>query len=101
PVAGLRVSNVSPEAASTHSPPMKFLKVFVSIVAMRPVYGRLGCSVRLVRRVDLRERPGHTRAPPVAELALAAVRLPPAPILPRAAVDDHRHVRVVLVVLAE
>ena len=24
PVAGLRLSNVSPEAASTHSPPMKF-----------------------------------------------------------------------------
>jgi hypothetical protein len=35
PVAGLRLSNVSPEAASTHSPPMKFLKVLVPVVAMR------------------------------------------------------------------
>jgi hypothetical protein len=29
------LSKVSPEAASTHSPPMKFLKVFVVVVAMR------------------------------------------------------------------
>src|SRR5919108_295206 len=31
PFAGLVVSKVSPEAASTHSPPMKFLKVFVVV----------------------------------------------------------------------
>jgi hypothetical protein len=30
----LRLSKVSPEAASTHSPPMKFLKVFVPMVVM-------------------------------------------------------------------
>ena len=35
PVAGLRLSKVSPETASTHSPPMKFLKVFVPVVAIR------------------------------------------------------------------
>ena len=34
PVAGLVLSKVSPEAASTHSPPMKFLKL-VLVVAMR------------------------------------------------------------------
>ena len=34
PVAGLVLSKVSPEAASTHSPPMKFLKVFVPVAAM-------------------------------------------------------------------
>jgi hypothetical protein len=28
------LSKVSPEAASTHSPPMKFLKVCVAVVAM-------------------------------------------------------------------
>ena len=35
PVAGLVLSKVSPEAASTHSPPMKFLKVVLVVVAMR------------------------------------------------------------------
>jgi hypothetical protein len=34
PVAGLRLSKVSPLAASIHSPPMKFLKVCVAVVAM-------------------------------------------------------------------
>src|SRR5436309_283662 len=34
PVAGFTLSKVFPPAASTHSPPMKFLKVFVSVVAM-------------------------------------------------------------------
>jgi len=39
------------------------------------------------------------RAPPVPDLALAAVRLARAPVGPIAPVDDHGHVRVVLVVL--
>ena len=34
PVAGLVLSKVSPETASTHSPPMKFLKFSVAVVAM-------------------------------------------------------------------
>ncbi len=33
PVAGLRLSKVSPETASAHSPPMKFWKVLVPAVA--------------------------------------------------------------------
>ena len=35
PFAGLVLSKVSPEAASTHSPPMKFLYVSLAVVAMR------------------------------------------------------------------
>ena len=35
PFAGLVLSKVSPEAASTHSPPMKFLKVSVVVAIER------------------------------------------------------------------
>jgi hypothetical protein len=35
PFAGLVLSKVSPEEASTHSPPMKFLKEVLAVVAMR------------------------------------------------------------------
>src|SRR2546430_13380367 len=35
PVAGLTLSNVSPEPASTPSPPIEFWKAFVPVVATR------------------------------------------------------------------
>src|SRR5215207_7303672 len=80
PVAGLVVSKVSPEAASIHSPPMKFLKVFVAAVATAAI---------LVRRVGAGERARGPRPAAVANLALVTL----------AAVDDDGYVRVVLVVL--
>src|SRR5919197_4546255 len=39
PFAGLRLSKVSPEPASTHSPPMKFLKVFVVVATAAILVG--------------------------------------------------------------
>src|SRR5262249_1734961 len=56
----------------------------------------------LLRRVGLRERPRDPRPPPVARLALLdGLGLRPArsAVGPLATVDDHRHVRVVLVVV--
>src|SRR5919197_829680 len=56
----------------------------------------------LLGRVGVRERPRDARAPPVARLQLLAElgrRLARATVGPLTAVDDHRHVRVVLVVL--
>src|SRR5690242_5820129 len=90
PVAGLVVSKVSPEAASTHSPPMKFLKVLVAVLAT---------AGTLLRRVGLGERARRASAPAIPDLALAAKDAALPPVLALAAVDDHRHVRVVLVVL--
>src|SRR5829696_1096371 len=92
PVAGLVVSKVSPEAASIHSPPMKFLKVFVAAVATAAI---------LVRRVGAGERARGPRPAAIANLALATLVLVPsgAPVVTLAAVDDDGYVRVVLVVL--
>src|SRR5580765_2343456 len=90
PSAGLTDSNVSPDTESTHSPPMKFLKVLTPVTAMRAM---------LVGSVGLRERARNAGPPAIANLALSAVRLPLAPVRARAAVEDHGHVRVVLVVL--
>src|SRR5919198_3865889 len=39
PLAGLRLSKVSPEAASTHSPPMKFLNVLVVVATAAILFG--------------------------------------------------------------
>src|SRR5438445_531424 len=94
PVAGLRLSKVSPPAASTHSPPTKFLKVFVPVVATGTSLVR-----RLGGRVGVRERAGRTLAPPVADDPVAAVLLAGAAVGALPPVDDDRHVRVVLVVL--
>src|SRR5215212_9555661 len=90
PSAGLLDSKVSPEAASTHSPPMKFLNVRVPVVAT---------DAMLVRRLGLGEGARDAGAPPVADDSFAAVRLPGPPVRPLAAVDDHGDVRIVLVVL--
>src|SRR3954470_12496624 len=90
PSAGLLDSKVSPEAASTHSPPMKFLNVRVPVAAT---------TAMLVVRLGLRERPRDAGAPAVSDHTLAAVGLALAPVGPLAAVDHHRHVRVVLVVV--
>src|SRR5919201_2515091 len=77
PVAGLTLSKVSPPAASTHSPPMKFLKVFVSIVAMRAIL-RMRCCEGPPQAVDELPLPGAAlprdelegvREPPTAEQA--------------------------------
>src|SRR5215217_9691449 len=56
-------------------------------------------GARLVGRVGLRERARDARATPVAHLALAAVGLPVTPVGAFATIEDHRHVRVVLVVV--
>src|SRR5438067_9790857 len=96
PSAGLTLSNISPEAASTHSPPMKFWKVFARVSAMRRRYY---CPL-IGRR--LREGARNSRASPVPRLTPfleLAGRLPGPAILALAAVDDHGDVRVVLVVL--
>src|ERR671934_1979565 len=96
PSAGLTLSNVSPEAASTHSPAMKFWNVFVRVSAMRRRY----YWALIGRRV--REGARDPRAPPVARLTPfteLSRRLPRTSIVALAAIDDHRHVRVVLVVL--
>src|SRR5215213_740138 len=96
PVAGTIDSNVSPPAASTHSPPTKFLKCFVPRIAM-------GTSVvrRWLALDDVGERPRDPRAAAVARLPLLALgRLRSlTPVGPRTPVDDHGHVRVLLVVL--
>src|SRR5215204_4874655 len=87
-----KTPRVSPEAASIHSPPMKFLKVFVAAVATAAI---------LVRRVGAGERARGPRPAAVANLALATLVLVPsgAPVVTLAAVDDDGYVRVVLVVL--
>src|SRR5215208_682407 len=90
PVAGLVVSKVSPEAASIHSPPMKFLNLFVAAVATAAI---------LVRRVGAGERARRSRPAAIADLALPALVPARAPVVALAAVDDDGHVRVVLVVL--
>src|SRR3954467_13838413 len=89
PVAGLVVSKVSPEAASTHSPPMKVLKVLVPGAP----------AAILLRRVGLGERSRCASPPAVPDRALAAEDAALAPVLTFAAVEDDGHVRVVLVVL--
>src|SRR5215218_7618749 len=90
PVAGLAVSKVSPEAASTHSPPMKFLKVLVAAVATAAI---------LVSGVGAGERARSAGPAAVADLALPALVSARAPVVALAAVDDDGHVRIVLVVL--
>src|SRR4051794_19865988 len=90
PVAGLVVSKVSPEAASTDSPPMKFLKVLVAVLAT---------AGTLLRRVGVGERSRCARPPAVPDRALAAEDAALAPVFPFAPVEDDGHVRVVLVVL--
>src|SRR6188472_950337 len=90
PVAGLVVSKVSPEAASTHSPPMKFLKVLVAVLATAAI---------LLRRLGLGERSRRACAPPVPDRALAPEDAALAPVLALAPVDDDGHVRIVPVVL--
>src|ERR671937_3091477 len=84
PVAGLVVSKVSPEAASTHSPPMKFLNVFVSIVAM-PAILRMRCREGPAQAVDELPLPRAV----LAGEQLEAIREPPRPEQPREA-DRHR-----------
>src|SRR5256885_974952 len=64
PVAGLVVSKVSPEAASTHSPPMKFLNVLVAAVATAAI---------LVGRVGAGERARRPCPPAIADLAFPAL----------------------------
>src|SRR6188474_85645 len=56
PFAGLVVSKVSPEAASTHSPPMKFLKVLVAVAtaAILVSAGNLLEVLRFPRGVEAR-----------------------------------------------
>src|SRR5580765_4852767 len=90
PSAGLTDSNVSPDTESTHSPPMKFLKVLTPVTATQPM---------LVGSVGLRERARNARPATVADLALASVRLSLTPVRALASVDDHAHVRIVLVVV--
>src|SRR6476659_2198121 len=90
PVAGLFVSKASPETASTHSPPMKFLKVLVAVLAT---------AETLLRRVGLGERSAGAGAAAVPAHALAAEDAARASVLALTPVDDDRHVRVVLVVL--
>src|SRR5438874_1354699 len=95
PVAGLTLSNVSPEPASTQSPPIEFWKAFVPVVATRRGY-------LLAGQVRVGKGSRDPRAAPVARLALLdelGLGLPGAAIGALAAVDDHRHVRIVLVVL--
>src|SRR5437868_3566710 len=95
PVAGLTLSNVSPDSASTQLPPIEFRKAFVPVVAT-------GRAYLFRRRVRIGERSGDPRPPSVARLALLhelRFRLPRAAIGALAAVDDDGHVRVVLVVL--
>src|SRR5690349_13135794 len=101
PVAGTVVSKVSPEAASTHSPPMKFLKVFV-VVAMggdsiQPSVGARS-GLRLGGRIRTRKTP-RVRTTPVTDRALPAVLAPVAAVFAFAAVDDDGHVRVVPIVV--
>src|SRR6185436_4623672 len=90
PSAGLIDSNVSPETESTHSPPMKFLKVLTPVTATQAM---------LVGSVGLRERAWNAGPAAVADLAFASVGFALAPVRAVAAVDDHAHVRVVLVVV--
>src|SRR5581483_8414990 len=93
PVAGLRLSNVSPPSASTHSPPMKFWKVRAVVAT--------DASLALDPYLDGRERPGHAGPAPVAghtPLVVALVAGHAAAVGPAAAVDDHGHVRIVGVV---
>src|SRR5215210_495269 len=111
PVAGLVVSKVSPDEASSHSPPMKFLKLLVAAVAMAAILARrprpdwrgqriVFAFSRASRGwIGVRERPRRPCATPVADLAFAAVLAALATVVALAAVDDHRHVRVVVVVL--
>src|SRR3954468_13719942 len=91
PVAGLVVSKVSPETASTHSPPMKFLKVLVAAVAT--------AAILALGRVRAREGAGRSCSASIADRALPAVLATLAPIVALTAIEDDRHVRVVLVVL--
>src|SRR6478672_9887094 len=82
PVAGLTLSNVAPEPASPPSPRER--------------------AYLFAGHVRAGKGPGDPRAPAVARLALLEelrLRLPGAAVGALAAVDDHRHVRVVLVVL--
>src|SRR6266480_1977773 len=95
PVAGLTLSNVSPDSASTQSPPIEFWKAFVPVVAT-------GRGYLFAGEVRIGERAWDPRAPAVARLALLeelGLRLPGAAVGAFAAVYDHCHVRVVLVVL--
>src|SRR5438552_3588146 len=95
PVAGLTLSNVSPEPASTQSPPIEFWKAFVPVVATRRGY-------LLAGQVRVGKGSRDPRAAAVARLALLdelRLGLPGAAVGALTAVDDHRHVRVVLVVL--
>src|SRR5919204_1956276 len=84
PVAGLTLSKVSPLAASTHSPPMKFLNVFVSVVAM-PAILRMRCREGPAQAVDELPLPRAV----LAGEQLEAIREPPRPEQPREA-DRHR-----------
>src|SRR6266536_1233463 len=90
PSAGLTDSKVSPEAASTHSPPMKFLKVRAPVTVT---------PAMLVGGVGLGERPRNASPATVPDLALPAVGLLLAPVRALAAVEHDGHVRVVLVVV--
>src|SRR5882724_10576302 len=95
PVAGLTLPNVSPDWASTQSPPIEFWKAFVPVVATERDY-------LFAWQVRVGEGARDPRPPSVARLALLEelrLRLPGAAVGALTAIDDHRHVRVVLVVL--
>ena len=107
PFAGLVLSKVSPEAASTHSPPMKFLKDCADVVAMQ---ARLAAACSppvaahslLGRPVYVGER-ARVGAAAIADRSLLAVLEPllafRTAIPSLATVDDDSDVRVVLVVI--
>src|SRR5437763_3825341 len=72
-----------------------------TILRPKDARGRSAHVTGALRDVGVR-KPPRMGAPPVADLALvleASRRLSAAPVGPLAAVDDHRHVRIVLVVL--
>ena len=99
PVAGTSDSNVSPPAASTHSPPMKFSKLGAGdghAAILAPDQAPVDRSPANVPGTRARRRSRDSRS-----LGELAAPLAAPAVGPLAAVDDHRHVRVVGVVRDE